>query len=400
MYTAAAVIKRERAICIFEQDTGRPITRHTGLQDGEHGAVKGYILTIRSISTVAKFAMLIHGTIEVRVSASGYLQGAYWEPAQSDYGTRIREHSMGSVHDHVINFKVDLDIAGTSNSLRHTYTVQEEVTHPWFDDDWGQTVLQQRIVHKYIENENDALLKYSENFRGEYSIVNRERTNQWGVVRGYAIRPGYSPIYNTVVGSKRMLNNANWARYNLAVSLRKDSEPSSSSVWNLNLPIDPVVDFHKFFDGENLTQQDLVAWINSVCRTRRPISNFDQPQAEDSPNTRTNIATSSFFLTPLNYFDADVSIESANAVLLTASSDPSLPYHVEEYGVTQPLCLPEEPQPLNHPRLRGYTLEPWQQADTTETGEATTESLHETHPVHGGELRRVGNGKRVEVSLG
>ena len=58
MYTAAAVIKRERAICIFEQDTGRPITRHTGLQDGEHGAVKGYILTIRSISTVAKYVIL------------------------------------------------------------------------------------------------------------------------------------------------------------------------------------------------------------------------------------------------------------------------------------------------------------------------------------------------------
>lgn len=64
------------------------------------------------------------------------------------------------------------------------------------------------------------------------------------------------------MGSKRLLNNANWARYNLAVSLRKDEEPSSSSVWNLNLPIEPAVDFHKFFDGENITQQDIVAWIN------------------------------------------------------------------------------------------------------------------------------------------
>ena len=59
-----------------------------------------------------------------------------------------------------------------------------------------------------------------------------------------------------------MLENANWARYNLAVSLRKETEPSSSAMWNLNLPGQPVVDFHKFFDGENITQQDLVAWIN------------------------------------------------------------------------------------------------------------------------------------------
>ena len=33
-------------------------------------------------------------------------------------------------------------------------------------------------------------------------------------------------------------------------------------MWNLNLPGDPMVDFHKFFDGENISQQDLVAWIN------------------------------------------------------------------------------------------------------------------------------------------
>lgn len=100
------------------------------------------------------------------------------------------------MHDHVINFKVDLDIVGTLNSLRYTYTVQEEVTQPWFDDDWGQTVLQQKIIHQYIESEDDALLKYPANFQGEYAIVNRDQTNRWDVVRGYAIRAGYSPIYN------------------------------------------------------------------------------------------------------------------------------------------------------------------------------------------------------------
>lgn len=33
----------------------------------------------------------IDGTIEVRVSASGYLQGGFWEPKQEGYGTAIRE---------------------------------------------------------------------------------------------------------------------------------------------------------------------------------------------------------------------------------------------------------------------------------------------------------------------
>ena len=186
-----------------------------------------------------------------------------------------------------------MDIAGTSNSLLRTFSKQEEVPRPWLDEDsdWGKTVIEQKIIKEYIENENDALLRYPPNFSGGYSFVNRDITNAWGYPKGYLIHPGNSPIFNvcfflfrfesfythlsaptfhlplfllfqTIVGSKRMLKNANWARYNLAVSLRKETEPSSSTMWNLNLPGEPMVDFHKFFDGENITQQDLVAWIN------------------------------------------------------------------------------------------------------------------------------------------
>lgn len=43
-----------RATCIFEMDTNRPITRHAGWGVGDWGAVKGYVLVVRSISTVGK----------------------------------------------------------------------------------------------------------------------------------------------------------------------------------------------------------------------------------------------------------------------------------------------------------------------------------------------------------
>lgn len=54
-YSSIGSITREKAICIFEHDTARPITRHTGWHKAEFGAVKGYILTVRSISTVGKY---------------------------------------------------------------------------------------------------------------------------------------------------------------------------------------------------------------------------------------------------------------------------------------------------------------------------------------------------------
>jgi len=56
-------------------------------------------------------------------------------------------------------------------------------------------------------------------------------------------------------------------------------------MWNLNLPDDPLVDFHKLFDGDNIAQQDLVAWIN--------VGMHHVPSAEDSSNTKTTTATSS-----------------------------------------------------------------------------------------------------------
>jgi primary-amine oxidase len=53
-FSATGTMTRKRAICIFEQDSGRPITRHLGFERSEFGAVKGYQLVIRSIATVGK----------------------------------------------------------------------------------------------------------------------------------------------------------------------------------------------------------------------------------------------------------------------------------------------------------------------------------------------------------
>ncbi|KAE9386715.1 amine oxidase catalytic domain-containing protein [Gymnopus androsaceus JB14] len=319
-YSGMGSIVQEKAICVFEMDSGRPVTRHTGYMKGEFGAVKGYVLTVRSISTMGNYDYIfdymfhIDGTMEVRVSASGYLQGGYWEPSQEEYGGRIGEMSMGNLHDHSRP-----RYRRPSNSLLETTTSQEAVHQPWFDpipgeddDEWGSVS---------SKPEDDSKLKYPVNFQGGYAI------NRWGRPRGYAILAGYNPIHNTVVGSRRLLNNANWARYNLAVSLRKDTEPSSSSIWNANLPGAPTVDFHRFFDGEDIVQRDLVAWVN--------VGMHHLPHAEDSPNTKTTIAMSSFLLTPLNYFDSDISLDSPNAT-------PGDDWAYDDNGVKQDFtCIPQ-----------------------------------------------------------
>ena len=50
---------RRNAICVFERESGRPLSRHTGSQANEMGAVKGYELVVRSISSVGNYDYIV-----------------------------------------------------------------------------------------------------------------------------------------------------------------------------------------------------------------------------------------------------------------------------------------------------------------------------------------------------
>ncbi|KAJ6512626.1 amine oxidase catalytic domain-containing protein, partial [Mycena sanguinolenta] len=350
-HSDVGTLQQQDAICVFERDSGKPLSRHTGYMKGEMGAIKGYELVVRTISTAGNYDYLfdytfqLDGTIEVRVSASGYLQGAWWDDAERSYGTKIRDTYMGSLHDHVVNYKFDFDIAGTRNSLMAVTLENEVVEQPWFGDDWGQEVHQQKIVRTMIRNESDALLEYPKNSEGLYVIVNEEQLNRWGYPRGYAIHPGVSPIHLTNLDSKRTKNNVNFAKHHLAVSRRKDSEPSSSSMWNINLPGAPPADFYKFFDGESLEQEDLTAWVN--------LGMHHIPRAEDSPMTLTNIATSSVMLTPFNFNDWDLAMESMNAIVIDVP-EPGQAWSGNEHGVEIEYCLPPRVRKFNYNGLSTF----------------------------------------------
>jgi primary-amine oxidase len=107
------------------------------------------------VSVQFDYTFQLDGTIEVRVSASGYLQGGVWNAEQNPYGHQIHHSYMGSLHDHIINCessigrgssdvltdqidKIDFDIAGTKNSFMQVALEVEEIESDWLDeDDWG-----------------------------------------------------------------------------------------------------------------------------------------------------------------------------------------------------------------------------------------------------------------------
>ncbi|KAL8639331.1 MAG: hypothetical protein Q9228_003623 [Teloschistes exilis] len=127
-YTGETTHVHPSSICMFEYDPGYPIQRHTGAS--YVSVTKNIVFTVRSISTVGNYDYIfdyefyLDGSIHVTVRASGYIESSFWATnTQSNDGFHIHDHLAGSMHDHVLNYKIDLDVAGTANSVVKTELV-------------------------------------------------------------------------------------------------------------------------------------------------------------------------------------------------------------------------------------------------------------------------------------
>ena len=110
------------SICMFEYDTNFPIQRHTA--PTYVSVTKNIQFVVRSVATVGNYDYVFDyeffydGSIHVTVRASGYIQSSFWTSGNpTNDGFHIHDHLLGSMHDHVLNYKLDLDVAGTANSL-------------------------------------------------------------------------------------------------------------------------------------------------------------------------------------------------------------------------------------------------------------------------------------------
>jgi primary-amine oxidase len=108
-------------IGLFESDAGFPIQRHSWA--GHTSITKNIAFTLRTVSTIGNYDYMtsyefrMDGSILVAVRASGYIMTAF-AAHNEEYGFRIHDNLSGSMHDHLITFKADLDILGEKNSFQ------------------------------------------------------------------------------------------------------------------------------------------------------------------------------------------------------------------------------------------------------------------------------------------
>lgn len=288
------------AFCLFEYTKDFPLSRHYHKEWNSYHAAKNTAFLLRSVSTVDNYDYMttyefrLDGSIEVLVRASGYIQGSTSvnETGIYDYGFHIRQGLSGSMHDHVLNFKADLDIYGTNNTLFKTQFVPHSQVYPWSN---GSVVNTMGADRSFVTNEKQGEINWAANSAASYSVVNKAKPNENGEFPGYKLQPSTgSSIHVTVENSTVFPREVNWATHQLYAVKRKDSEPVSAhpvTVWDKGGP--PFVDFNRFFDGESLEREDLVIYFN--------LGMHHMPNTYDLPVTTFQDAQAGMTLRPENY---------------------------------------------------------------------------------------------------
>uniref|UniRef100_A0A5F8G9S7 Amine oxidase n=2 Tax=Monodelphis domestica TaxID=13616 RepID=A0A5F8G9S7_MONDO len=170
---------------------------------------------------------------------------------------------------------------------------------------------QMQLTQKTLETEDQAAFPFG-GTTPRYIYLASNHTNAWGHRRGYRIQ-----IINfagqPMPQESTMERAFSWGRYQLAVTQRKEEEPSSTSIYNQNDPWTPTVNFTDFINNETIAGKDLVAWVTAGF--------LHIPHAEDIPNTVTVGNGAGFFLRPYNFFDEDPSVQSPDAVYFQNAKD-------------------------------------------------------------------------------
>ena len=141
-------------------------------------------------------------------------------------------------HDHLFNYKVDLDVGGRKNSYETIEIGIENITERWFPN--KRRV--QKILKRSVKNtELDAAYKFNFDTPKYLNFFNdAEIKNRVGVKKGYRIQLG-GILKQLYPEDWMMVPMMSWSLYQMAVTKYKENETHSSSTYNMNAPADPQV---------------------------------------------------------------------------------------------------------------------------------------------------------------
>ena len=235
------------AVCVFELNTGMPLRRHydNNFSGGYtfYGGMANQVLVLRTVATVYNYDYVFdfifyqNGVIEVKISATGYIFGAFYDSNVDPYAYPLHEHLTSGTHDHLINYKVDLDVGGRKNSYETIEILIENITERWFPN---KRRIQKVLKRSVKKTEMEAAYNFNFDTPRYLNFFNEVEKNRMGVKKGYRIQLG--SILKQLYPEDWMITPMmSWSLYQMAVTKYKENETQSSSIYNQNAPTDPQV---------------------------------------------------------------------------------------------------------------------------------------------------------------
>lgn len=244
-----------KAVCVFEHNKQTPLRRHkassyrTGFY---HGGLVDYVLVLRTCFTlfnydyVMDFVFHNNGALEVMVRSTGYILGSFFFQDEDPFGFRLQESMFGGIHHHLFHFKADLDIVNTENRYETLDFYLDNRTWEWTVA--GKPHFQTAMQRNLHLSEKDAVTR-QDSSTPRYHVIYSTNLNKQGNQRGYRIfnRAPSPQLLPQNFGVERTMP---WSRYQLALTLRKENEESSSSAYAQFDASDPVVNFQSYIDDD------------------------------------------------------------------------------------------------------------------------------------------------------
>ncbi|KAM6967308.1 primary amine oxidase, liver isozyme-like [Tautogolabrus adspersus] len=306
------------SICVFEHDMGQPLRRHfSEIVYNSYGGLANSALVFRTITAIGNydymwdFIFYQSGSVEAKVSATGYIASSFKLNNNFQFGHQVAENVTGNIHTHFLNFKVDLDVLGVKNVFQTKDMEFVNISLPWMPE---RHAMIPQLVEKQLQTEQEAALRNNAK-TPRYLHIASNQTNRWGHQRSYRLQV-FSNTGDHLPESQAEEKAMSWARYKIAITKHKDLEQSSGSLYNQHDIWNPAVDFSKYIeDNEPIENEDLVAWVTTGF--------LHIPHAEDIPNTVTVGNGGGVLLRPHNYFDEDPSIHSSDGVYIAPGTEES-----------------------------------------------------------------------------